>query len=124
VTVVVAPEHVSQIGTLAGECRSGVVRTPESEAIAERIWDQGSATLTFFNGSADAGETLLDVLPEIELHHGEASGFPPIGRIDVLGAEPSDALQREFALLGLPRLFLLTGGFTARREGSPPSDRY
>jgi hypothetical protein len=56
------------------------------------------------------------VLPEIELHHGEASGFPPIERIDVFGAEPSDALQREFGLLGLSRLSPVPGGFVARRR--------
>jgi hypothetical protein len=118
VAVVVTPEHVRKIETLAAECPVWAVRTPESEAIAERVWGQGSASLTLFSGSAHPEETLLDVLPEIELHHGEESGFPPLGRVDVFGADPSDGLRREFGLLGLPRLCPQVGGFTASR-GSP-----
>jgi len=118
VAIVVTPEHVAKIGPLAAEGPVWAVRTPDSEAIAARVWALGQASLTLFNGSAHPEEALLDILPEIELHHGEASGFPPLGRIDVFGVEPSDVVRRELGLLGFFRLAPEVGGFTASR-GSP-----
>lgn len=116
VAVVVGPEHVGKARELVAECPVWVIRTRESERIANETWGDDTDNLTLFNGSADIQATLLDVLPEIELHHGEATGEPPISRIDVLGGEPSETVRRVFGSMGLPHLVPSAVGFVALAE--------
>ena len=114
--VIVGPEHVAKTRDLIAECPVWVVRTPESERIASEIRRDATADLTVFTGSTDAEETLLDVLPEVDLHHGEPGGKPPISQIDVFGVEPSEPVRRELDSMGLPSVTLSAAGFVACAE--------
>jgi hypothetical protein len=105
---------VAKIESLAAD-PVWVIRTPESEAIAARLWKQNK-DVTVFNASDDPEETLRDILFEVDLHHGGMGGFPPIARLEVVGTEASTGVRQILSKIGLPYVSPLSGGFAASRD--------
>ncbi len=97
-----------------------VVRSPENE----ENWDPrehapGSA---IFNASGpNLNETLLSVLPDVDLHFGAYSSSEPYARIQVEGLTLTEKLARSLAALGFSIESRGSGVATARR--SPPAVR-
>jgi hypothetical protein len=51
----------------------------------------------------------------VELHRGEFSHDPPVGIIEVLGADATTAIRQELARLGYTAISTAAQGFVARR---------
>jgi hypothetical protein len=73
-----------------------------------------SVELTLFNAGADPPGA-IDLLAQIEEHHGEASGDPPVAQIEVWGQPLSEQLGEELRASGFQHFAALPHGFIASR---------
>ena len=72
---------------------------------------------TFSISEADPPETqVLQVLADVDLHHGEHSHSPPWDGLEVYGATPSPALQEALAEFGVDDILPTVDGFRCRRS--------
>jgi hypothetical protein len=123
VTVVVDPAFSSVLAETAVARHVWVVRTPQTEKIAERVWldqqtnqDQwNDAGLTLFNGGTTPEASLISILGAVELHHGESSHDPPLSVIEVLGVEQTPSIRQALVALGFTETKPMDDGFIARR---------
>jgi hypothetical protein len=91
-------------------------RAPETEDVADQTWrdfEPGEASsleagLTLFNADSGPENSLLSVLNMVELHHGEYSHTAPLSVIEVLGTEPTGAIQEALATLGFAEIKSIT----------------
>jgi hypothetical protein len=89
-------------------------RTEGIESVAQDLREDGADLSTFvFDPGEDNEEQLLDLIHEVELHHGASGGRPPLARLDVYGAiltpQTTTALER----LGLSSIESGDGKFSA-----------
>jgi hypothetical protein len=99
------------------------VRTPDTDAVARRLWDAApeqapggpDAGLTLFNPDRTPEESLLSILGTVELHHGAYSQNPPVSVIEVFGTTTTAAIGEALAALGFAEVHNSVHGFTARR---------
>jgi hypothetical protein len=122
VVIVLSSEFVPMLEELAGTVHVWAIRTPDTEKIARKIWDDhtptkietSSAGMTLFTGTGDAEDDFLAIIDTVELHHGLAAGGTPAANIvRVLGVMPTDAIRRALNSLGFSRLTSGQDGFVA-----------
>ncbi len=82
--------------------------------IAANAWQAG-IDLTVFDSAAEPEATLLEIVDEVALHHGDHSSGAPVSAIRVVGATVSSAVQERFESLGFSRLDPTPDGFVAHR---------
>jgi hypothetical protein len=74
-------------------------------------------TVFSFDRAGDIEEQVLDVINEVDLHHGSSGGQPALRRLDVYGTaltEPVSAMLEKF---GLSSTEATAGGFSAAQAG-------
>lgn len=77
-------EHAQEIERLLLQGPVWARRTAQTAVLAEHLWDgPGTAELTLFDAGAKPELCIGGVLAQIEEHHGEASGNPPVAQIEV-----------------------------------------
>ncbi len=122
--IVLDPALFSSVEALARTCHVWVVRAPQTENIAERFWhdhqsDGGQwneSGLTLFTGASTPEESLVSILGDVELHHGQYSDDPPLSVIDVLGTAMTDHIREALTELGFTEVRGTDHGFTAHRQ--------
>jgi hypothetical protein len=123
VAVVVDGDLAPELENLARTCPVWSVRTPETKAVARRLWDAAlprapgapEAGLTLFDPDGTPEESLLSILNTVELHHGEYSQNPPVNVIEVFGTNATAASEEALAALGFAEVHRSAHGFTAHR---------
>jgi hypothetical protein len=128
VFVVVDPALAGSVEDLARRGHVWVVETPETEAIAERVWSEPEPEevvwhpvgTTLFGGGETPEESLLLILAEVEIHHGPSSMYTPVDVISVLGARPSVPVRELLVSLGWSDITPTDAGFEARRRPAWP----
>ncbi len=121
--IVLDPALFSSVEELARTCHVWAVRAPETESIAERVWhdhqpDGGQwneSGLTLFNGASTPEESLVSILGDLELHHGQYSHDPPLSVIEVLGTVMTDHIREALTELGFTEIRTTDHGFVAQR---------
>jgi hypothetical protein len=124
VAIVVRGDLAPELEALVRHRHVWAVRTPETEEVARRVWsepetqhtDPLTAGLTLFNAGATAEMSLLSILDTVELHHGQYSHDPPLGVIEVLGTDATDAIREALAALDFTQINPSHVGFIALRE--------
>lgn len=115
VAIVLADEHASEIEGLLLQGPVWVLRTARTEALAERLWESTpSVELTLLNAGADPPGAIA-LFAQIEEHHGEASGYPPVAQIEVWGQLLSEQLGKELSAIGFGQIAAFPHGFIASR---------
>jgi hypothetical protein len=94
-----------------------VVATADNERRAAEIRRDGGDITTFKPGGNPQAD-LLDVIDDVELHHGAASGGS-LSTIEVFGASADDAIRNRLDALGFRRVEAFEGGFAAHRSEVP-----
>jgi hypothetical protein len=118
VAVVVAGDAAARIGLLATNSAVWAIRTPETESAAGEARRAGGA-VTLFDSEDDPEGALLNIIDEVELHHGTGScPETPMTVVEVVGASATSDVRERFRLLGLPNVEPTPTGFLARRRGS------
>jgi hypothetical protein len=123
VAVVVDGDLAPELENLARTCPVWSVRSPETEAVARRLWDAAlpkapgapDAGLTLFDPGRTHEESLLSILNTVELHHGEYGQNPPVNVIEVFGTNATVAIGDALATLGFAEVHSSARGFTAHR---------
>ncbi len=99
-------------------------RTSRSKALAERLGaeeggdDSAGFTIFDFDGDGDIEDQLLDVIHEVELHHGSPGGHPPLVQLDVYGTGLTESLTSTLERFGLASVQVTPFGFSALAEAS------
>jgi len=102
-----------------------IVDTTANRAAAEGIW-AARPGFTHLNGLTtfvvDPDSTpevwLADILPNVDLHHGEHSHVPPYAGIEVFGARANSVVRKVLQQLGIGRIKERPGGFIATRSST------
>jgi hypothetical protein len=127
VVIVLSSQFVSLLEDLASSGHVWAVRTPDTERVAHRVWDdrasdgieRRSEGLTLFTGTGDAEDDFLSIIDTVELHHGlAAGGVPAVNVVRVLGVAPTDAIRKTLLSLGFSRLTPTQDGFVAKWDSS------
>jgi hypothetical protein len=122
VTLVVDPAFGDRLAELPRGAPVWIVESPTNRAAVQRAWAAlPTAThldgVTIFRGEeSDAVASCLDVLSQIDLHHGAHSHVPPYSGLDVIGAELAPELRAALAKYGMTELTPRTDGFRASRK--------
>ena len=87
-----------------------VPASAKTERMATAFREGGGDITTF-----DPQARLLDVIYEVELHHGSDSGGN-LSTIEVFGASADEALRHGLEALGFRRVEAFEGGFVAHRR--------
>jgi uncharacterized protein with PIN domain len=114
VAVIMSEEAATVLPRLARDRAVWVVATAETERSAAEIRRVGGDITTFKPGGNTQAD-LLDLIDEIELHHGADSGGT-LSTIEVFGASAGDALLNGLDALGFRRVEAFEGGFAAHRS--------
>jgi hypothetical protein len=120
VALVVDPECGQRIREIAARMPAWVVDTPTNRRAVRALRDEaaaGSARLTTFRSAPDETpeEACIQILPTLDLHHGELSQDPPYSAVEVIGAKPTAAVRRAFEALQLRIVDMRDQGFVASR---------
>jgi|SRR4030095_14875329 hypothetical protein len=123
VAVVLDTEFGEQLLALASRMPVWIVDTPTNCAAAQRCWDLNArqthlgGVTTFKIDQAQSPETwLLDILANVDLHHGQYSQNPPYRAVEVFGAKLTSELRDAFAQFGLVEFAQRSGGFVATKS--------
>jgi hypothetical protein len=122
VAVVLDTEFGERLLALASRMPVWIVDIPTNRAAAQRCWDlntggtQLHGVTTFKIDQAQSPETwLLEILANVDLHHGQYSQSPPYRAVEVCGAGLTSELREAFAELGLVEFVERSGGFVATK---------
>jgi hypothetical protein len=127
VVIVVTDDFVSRLDDLTVSSHVWALRTPATEEVAQRIWDdrppQDSSPLTsgitLFAGTGDTEGDLLSIISTVELHHGISGGLDTaVETVRVFGIGPTDTVREVFRSFGFARIDPLPDGFVARWDPS------
>ena len=124
VAIVVDPEFGSRLVELAERIEVWACASSENSALIRRLWQVGSVkTVTEFKVSsgADAEEWLLEVVGDVDLHHGSYSHDPPWETLEVYGCAASPQVRRALQEFGDGEFVETSGGFNFTRHGVPPN---
>jgi hypothetical protein len=113
VALIMSEQAATVLPRLARDRAVWVVATADTERTAAEIRAAGGDITTFKPGS-DRQAELLDLIDDIELHHGADSGGS-LSTIEVFGASADDALRNRLDALGFRRVEGFAGGFAAHR---------
>ena len=96
------------------------VDAPHNRSVAEKVWhSRGGADafqgITVFQPQhgTNAEANCLEILDQVDLHHGVHSSGQQIQSLHVVGALPSESLRSELSSLGLSKIEATQDGFTA-----------
>lgn len=121
VVVVARSRSSDEIESLAGDQHVWAIRTPEHEAVAERIWASNpvprlEAGITLFNGGDGTPEdAVVSILSTVDEHHGVYSHDPPLSVIEVIGAAVTPDVRIALEAYDFARFEEYTEGFVAYR---------
>jgi hypothetical protein len=111
VAVVVDPEFGERLASLAERMHVWVADTPANRIVAERIWAATAApsiergVTTFrINRSEPSDAWAANILPDVELHHGEYSHKPAVDTLEIHGATLSARLRLALGAAGFTHL--------------------
>jgi hypothetical protein len=127
VALVLDPEFGTRLKDLAGRMHAWVVESPGNVINAKAVWD---ALPTGEANTIEAGVTLfkpfgrtredwcIGVIDRLDLHHNDHSHVPGYTILEVIGVDPSEAIQDEFAEFGFSEFIATVDGFVARKDGA------
>jgi len=127
VAVVLEPAFGERLTELAARLPVWIVDTPANRAAAKRYWAEHpgqshtEGVTTFkVDLSLSPEAWCAEVLPDIDLHHGEYSHDPAYTAVEVFGTPLTATLQQRFADYGLAECVERPGGFVATKGAAPP----
>jgi len=122
VAIVLDPAY-PELEELAEQMPIWAIDNVHHRAIAERWWKlRGSADathgITIFKvtDERDAESNCLNIIGEVDLHHGVYSSGMPIATLRVIGAQASKALQEKLEAYGFVTFETTADGFVAQTE--------
>jgi hypothetical protein len=123
VAVVLDPTFGDRLRDLPVGTPVWIADTPVNRAAAEALW-VSRPELTHLDGVTtfriDPGSGpevwLAEVLPDLDLHHGEYSHVPPYAGIEVFGAGATPVVREALGQLGIGNITERPGGFLATSE--------
>jgi hypothetical protein len=116
VLIVVDPDFGDRLSSLADKMPVWIADTPPNRTMAESSWKGGNANITTFRVVGDdPGEWCQLIIPQVLLHHGENSQFPPIDSIEVFGTSSTKSLRDAFSKHGFTISSKRPDGFRATR---------
>ncbi|MGD1215034.1 MAG: hypothetical protein ABR861_08610 [Terriglobales bacterium] len=112
-----------ELEQLAEQMPVWAVDSAHHRPVAERLWQlRGMADalqgITLFKVS-DEGDTeasCINVIGEVDLHHGIYSSGSRVAKLRVIGTVPSNKLQEELGAYGFVNFEPTPDGFVARAE--------
>ena len=123
VAVVVDRTFGQRLTSLARRLHVWICATAENRLAAESSWANQptysleSGVTTFDVRDSDSAETMLiNVLPEVDLHHGEYSHVPPWQALEVYGVAVTASIRDGLARYGVSEFVDTPDGFVCRRE--------
>lgn len=116
VAVVVDPDFGDRLSSLADQMPVWIAHTPPNRTVAESLLKRVDSNITTFRvDGEDAAEWCQIILPQVLLHHGEHSQFPPIHSIEVFGTPATKSLRDAFSKHGFTVSSKRPDGFRATR---------
>lgn len=119
---IVLEDDPKLIERLVAEMPVWASRFPSSEGLADRLRKDPShdasrfTVLNSFDATGDVEDQLLDLIHDVDLHHGAAGGHPPLGRLEVYGASLTAEVTKNLEQFGLTSVEETSGGFTAKAQ--------
>ena len=127
VAVVLEVAFGDRLGDLAARMPVWIVDSPANRAAAEALRrafpgrSHRDGVTTFRVNPSDSPEKWLeDILPTIDLHHGEYSPSPRWTAVEAVGARLVPSLRRALTEFGLTVFEEDARGFRAWSPGAPP----
>jgi hypothetical protein len=121
VALVVDPDFGNRLGALALEMPVWVADTPTNRAAAEILWKRtpvgishaarGAITTFQVRVGESPSAWAIEILGDIDLHHGEFSHTPGYSVLEVIGTEATSDLRDALREYGLTELESRVGGF-------------
>jgi hypothetical protein len=122
VAIVVTPNIGADLPALADRLQVWLAATPSNRAAADAYrqshpnYSPEQGVTTFRIASTDLPDAqVLQVLDDVELHHGAHSHIPPWDGLEIYGAEPSTQLRAALAEFGVNTIEPIKGGFRCNR---------
>jgi len=122
VAIVLDPKY-SELEQLAEQMPIWAVDSAPNRTIAERLWQTRKTAdafqeLTLFKvaDELDAEGNCVNVIGDVDLHHGIYSSGSKIETLRVIGTTPSDRLREEFSTYGFVTLLPTADGFVAQTQ--------
>jgi hypothetical protein len=122
VAIVLDPRY-SELESLAEQMPIWAINSTRHRSTAERWWRlRGCADaargITVFKvtDENDAEGNCINVIGEVDLHHGIHSSGKPVSEVKVIGTRLSDALREQFGRYGLASFEPTPDGFVARAQ--------
>jgi hypothetical protein len=121
VTIVVVPAFHGPLIELARESDVWIVDTPLNRLMAEKVWQcetrDSYRSLTIFQADFSASPEMwvVNILSEIDEHHGLRSEWAPDVELEVRGVGATAEIQATLQEFGPFAIERLNDGFIARR---------
>src|SRR4051794_18532037 len=111
VAIVADPAFGERLKPLAERMHVWVADTPANRNAAQQIWTHVSApsiergATTFRVSPSESTDAwVIDILPAVELHHGEYSHNPPVSTLEIHGAVLSPRLRDALHSIGFTHI--------------------
>ena len=125
VAIVVTPDIGGALTALADRVHVWLADTPANHAAAEtyrRTHPTHSlerGVTTFRIADSDSPEAqVVQILGDLNLHHGEDSHTPPWDGLEIYGAAPSPTVRDALAAFGVDEIHPTPGGFRCKRSAA------
>ena len=112
----------SELAALAGRmhvwvCASTANREAAAAIRAEHTEHSIASGVTTFNYNANDSpeQTLLGIVANVDLHHGQYSHDPPWSMLEIFGASPTEEVVAALREYGVQRVERTAQGFAASR---------
>ncbi|MFZ3341024.1 MAG: hypothetical protein WA609_20310 [Terriglobales bacterium] len=122
VAIVLDPGY-PELESLAEQMPIWVINSTHHRSTAERWWQlrgcaDASQGITVFKitDEKDAEGNCINIIGEVDLHHGIYSSGKPVSAVRVIGVRLSDAMREEFGRYGLVSFEPTLEGFVARTQ--------
>jgi hypothetical protein len=115
VHLIVAPDYGERLTDIPPGEPAWVADTLSNRPVIQRMWSQKREGITSFQvaHTATPEDWLIDVLDQVELHHGEYSQSPPYSVLQVVGTTLSPRLRAELESYGFGQFEDAPDGFLA-----------
>jgi hypothetical protein len=119
--IVVEPRFGEQLAALTDASPIWIADTEENGVAARQLWPARSSSMAITTFRIDPEATpeawLLEILDDVDLHHGSDAHDPPWQRIRCYGAGLSAAVTDKLAAYGVREFLALPDGFLASKVG-------
>ena len=120
VAIVADPGFGAKALQLRPEMHVWIVRSPDNQPFVEQLRESGREITTFDADPGASGEdAVLEILPDVELHHGEYSQSPSWQHLRVYGAEASAELDIVLRDFGFGEAEAVSNGFQCSKSEDP-----